>query len=593
MNKDVSSLIGRLDPDDVRLAIDAKILRGSFAKFVAAAWKQVTGYEYSEFRHIDVLVKHLEAVEQRDIARLLVNIPPGVFKTTVVSVLFPAWTWTRDQSIEFLFYSYNAGLATEASVRCRELLRSEWFSLRFPAVIVAPDEDTKQLFKLTGGGSRRAVPIGGTATGLHPDIVVVDDPNNRDEVNSFVAREAVREWYFSTLSSRGITKKVRHIVVQQRLHVEDLSGHILAKHEALVREFGEDASPWVHVCLPMRFVPEFAMKDHGYGGDWRTERDELLCPNILDDKAVTALERQLGPSQARAQLGQDPRRSDSGILKINKIKSVTKQMLPRFDRLVRAWDLAGTEGDGAYTAGVLMGLQQGRSNRCEDGIYSNAPATDLFFVLDVERAQTDDPIGLMKRTAIVDEGRWSDVQLTFEDQPGGAGKILTKQIRDQLRQFNPKPVRPVGSKEQRADAIAGAIRFGELYVLAANWTPAYYAELERFPALPCDQVDATSLGYSALIEQYSKEPVTAADRSTKPRESERCLTDGCERPAFEATGYCCDNCQRGEKCSPICCNRWTDWFNRRMPTEYPPIGNRRSSFLRNKFNERRDSRDHR
>lgn len=567
---------------DFELAVDAKLFCGSFAKFVAAAWEHVTGYEYTDCRHIDVLVRHLEGVVRGDITRLLANIPPGIFKTTVVSVLFPAWLWTRDQSVEFLFYSYNAGLATEASVKCRELLRSEWYQRLFPAVIVAPDDDTKQLFKLTGGGSRRAVPIGGTATGLHPDIIVIDDPNNRDEVNSFVAREAVREWYFSTLSSRGITKKVRHIVVQQRLHVEDLSGHVLAKHIALVREFGEDASPWVHVCLPMRFIPELAMKDHGYGGDWRTERDELLCPNILDDKAVTALERQLGPSQARAQLQQDPRRSDSGILKVNKLKSVTKQMLPRFDRLVRAWDLAATEGDGCFTAGILMGLQQGRSNRCESGIYSNAPATDLFYVLDVERDQTDDPIGLMKRTAIVDESRWGEVQLTFEDQPGGAGKILTKQIRDQLRQFNPKPVRPLGSKEQRADALSGAIRFGELMVLSAEWTPAYIAELERFPALPCDQVDASSLGYQALIEPQSKGAVCAAPRSTKPSESERCKTDGCKRPAFLNSGHCCEGCHRGEKCSPACCNSFTNWFNSRMPTEHSPRNNRRN-FFREKF----------
>ena len=552
---------------DFELAVDAKLFSGSFVKFVAAAWEHVTGYEYSECRHIDVLVRHLEGVERGDITRLLANIPPGIFKTTVVSVLFPAWVWTRDQSLEFLFYSYNAGLATEASVKCRELLRSEWYQRLFPAVMVAPDDDTKQLFKLTGGGSRRAVPIGGTATGLHPDIIVIDDPNNRDEVNSFVAREAVREWYFSTLSSRGITKKVRHIVVQQRLHVEDLSGHILAKHEALVREFGEDASPWIHLCLPMRFVPELAMKDHGYGGDWRLQRDELLCPQILDEKAVTALERQLGPSQARAQLGQDPRRSDSGSLKVNKVKNVTKQMLPRFDRLVRAWDLAATEGDGCYTAGVLMGLQQGRSNRFDDGIFSNAPATDQFYVLDVERAQVDDPIGLMKRTAMVDADRWGDVQLTFEDQPGGAGKILTKQIRDQLRRFDPKPVRPVGSKEQRADALAGAIRFGELFVLDSEWTPAYIAELERFPALPCDQVDASSLGYQALIEPQNKGAVCAAPRSTKPSESERCKTDGCKRPAFWPTGYCCDHCQRSERCSPVCCNAFTNWVNARIPTE--------------------------
>ncbi len=87
---------------DFELAVDAKLLSESFAKFVGAAWEHVTGYEYSQCRHIDVLVRHLEGVERGDITRLLANIPPGIFKTTVVSVLFPAWVWTRDQSLAFL-----------------------------------------------------------------------------------------------------------------------------------------------------------------------------------------------------------------------------------------------------------------------------------------------------------------------------------------------------------------------------------------------------------------------------------------------------------------------------------------------------------
>lgn len=99
-----------------------------------------------------------------------------------------------------------------------------------------------------------------------------------------------------------------------------------------------------------------------------------------------------------------------------------------------------------------------------------------------------------------------------------------------------------------------------------------------------DQADGSAMGHKALsdVEKKGATVVTAAERSTRPTGPEQCKTEICNRPAFESTGYCCDNCQRGENCSPTCSNQWTDWFNRRGPIEYSPP-DIRPNFLRDTF----------
>ena len=48
------------------------------------------------------------------------------------------------------------------------------------------------------------------------------------------------------------------------------------------------------------------------------------------------------------------------------------------------------------------------------------------------------------------------------------------------------------NKESRADPLANAIAFGEVFIVQASWTAEFIAELRDFPAGKYkDQVDAT------------------------------------------------------------------------------------------------------
>ena len=70
--------------------------------------------------------------------------------------------------------------------------------------------------------------VGGTLTGRGGDIIVIEDPIKPDDAHSDTTRKNVLTWYSNTLASRLDDKKTGSIVlVMQRLHEEDLAGHML------------------------------------------------------------------------------------------------------------------------------------------------------------------------------------------------------------------------------------------------------------------------------------------------------------------------------------------------------------------------------
>jgi phage terminase large subunit-like protein len=258
------------------------------------------------------------------------------------------------------------------------------------------------------------------------------------------------------------------------------------------------------------------------------------------------------------------------MFKCSKLQKVTHSQLPKsFKGMVRGWDLAASQDTGCFTVGLLLAhYHDARSE------------SDRFYVLDVARKQTDDPISYMRDISFRDASVWSGAKIVHESQPA-VGKLLDKQIAQKLRGLSVRSARPVGSKEDRWEPLAIALLHGELFMLEGAWNSEFVDEMESAPGKFVDQLDAAALAYQALVEAIGKGATTSAARSTKPRESERCLTDGCDRPAFESTGHCCDNCQRGGKCTPMCNHKWTDWFNKRMPTGHSPRGTR--NFLKEKF----------
>ena len=56
---------------------------------------------------LDAVCDHLEAVTRGDIRDLLINIPPRYLKSTIVSVMWPAWEWLQNPEVRWLTASYD------------------------------------------------------------------------------------------------------------------------------------------------------------------------------------------------------------------------------------------------------------------------------------------------------------------------------------------------------------------------------------------------------------------------------------------------------------------------------------------------------
>jgi hypothetical protein len=78
------------------------------------------------------------------------------------------------------------------------------------------------------GGFRMATSVGGVLTGRGADVILVDDPLKPTDAMSESRRRAANDWFDSTLYSRLNDKtKGAIVIVMQRLHEDDLTGHVL------------------------------------------------------------------------------------------------------------------------------------------------------------------------------------------------------------------------------------------------------------------------------------------------------------------------------------------------------------------------------
>lgn len=275
----------------------------TFYEFVKAAWHVVEpAMAYIDSEHIHHICNHLEAVTYGLIKRLLINMPPGHAKSLLVSVLWPAWMWLVKPEWRVLTASYAMDLASRDSMRSRELIESDWYQTTYqPNWNLKNDQNQKQYFRNSASGERKAISIGGATTGFRGNGVIIDDPLNVMDAFSVPAREGANNWLDQAGASRLNDPATGFIViVMQRIHHKDMSGHVLGKLKS-----NGSGSKWEHLCLPTRYESEHAYKTC-IGCDWRTKEGELLFPALFTPEAVDDIEADMGPVTFVGQHQQKP-----------------------------------------------------------------------------------------------------------------------------------------------------------------------------------------------------------------------------------------------------------------------------------------------
>ena len=226
--------------------------------------------------------------------RLIVTLPPRNLKSTMASVAFPAFALGHDPTLNIVCVSYSADLAGKFSRDCRTIMQSSWYREAFSDPLDTSKLTESEITTWAHGG-RLATSVGATLTGRGGNIIVVDDPLNAAEASSDNKRQAVIEWYSNTLLSR-LNNKAEDviIIVAQRLHDDDLVGHLLRS--------GED---WVHINLPA-IAEEAQWFEIENGVIVGRDAGQVLHETLEPKKVLMDIKHVMGSYDFAAQYQQDP-----------------------------------------------------------------------------------------------------------------------------------------------------------------------------------------------------------------------------------------------------------------------------------------------
>lgn len=480
-------------------AIIRELNNRSLYHFIQYFFDQVSPHKFIPNWHIELLCRELEKIAH-DVAErksrkndLIINVPPGTTKTITCSIMFPAWCWTQWPWMRFICASYSEKLALESAEYCRDLIRSPEFKQIYPDISIKDDKDTKSNYKIVYkdlkpgpsmagkvkiGGNRYSTSVGGTLLGFHGDIIIVDDPLNPEQAASELELGNANRWMEQTLPTRKTDKAVTPIIlIMQRLHQDDPSGHWLNKNKSNV----------VNISLPGEILN---FKDQLRPPELASFYvDNLLDPKRMPWHVIKDMEMDLGQYGYAGQIGQHPIPAGEGMFRVAELRDMAMPHPKEILYTVRYWDKASTDGKtSAYTVGVKMSkLTGGR-----------------FLIQDVQRGRwrTDERERIILNTARADG---KSVDIYVEQEPGSGGKDSAQGTVRNLAGFVIRPDKPSsgeGNKPRRADAFSVQVNEGFVYLLRADWNQAYRNELAYFPVGTYkDQVDASSGAFNRLVDK--------------------------------------------------------------------------------------------
>ena len=449
----------------------------TLAGFVREAWHVLEPNNvYVHGWVIDAICEHLEAVSRGEITRLLINVPPGMMKSLLVTVFWPAWEWAvlDRPALRYVSTAYDDELAARDTRRMRSLVQSDWFLSLFPKVgkLVRAAETS---FENTSTGWREACPFG-SLIGKRGDRLLIDDPHSTKSAESDAQRREAERVFREDVPSRINDSMLSAIVIiMQRIHVGDVSALALAQN-------------YVHLRLPMEF--ELATRCTTKIGfvDPRRVEGELLFPERFPRIAVDRDKRQMLEHAVAGQFQQRPVPREGGLFKRAWFDGKIVDRAPPDCLWWRHWDLAASlkkakNANQAWTAGVKMGF---------------SPSTRRYYVGHVLRVQEEGhDVRITIRQAAELDGR--EVKISLPQDPGQAGKVQAQDFVSNLAGFNVFAQPESGDKYSRAEPFAAQCKGGTVFLVQGEWNTAYIDELCLFPSSAAkDQVDASSGAFGRL-----------------------------------------------------------------------------------------------
>ncbi len=413
-----------VDRDALRAAIAKEKAERNLSDFITQAWPTIEpGTTYVHNWHIDIIAEYLHAVNDGEIRRLLINMPPRHMKSIEATVCYPVWTWTRHPEKRFIKVSYSDSLSRKHNILSRDIINSPWFQGNWGEVFSLKDDVNRQNeFQNNHHGMMLSTSVGGSLTGDGGDVIIIDDPQNPLMANSETERQNSIDFFKNTLQTRlNDPKTGAFIIIMQRLHENDLTGYVLS----------EDLG-YTHLCLPAEAPERTIVTFPKSGRQVVREAGDVLNPGRFDKEVLAGLKKSMGSLQYAGQFQQVPAPAEGVIFKREWLHNFYKDGAAPITQDIQSWDMAFTKSEGsAKVAGFVMG-------RRGSAIYIKDLVNDkMTFTESVAAVRTL-------------SGKWPRARAkVVENKANGPAivDLLKKEIPGMV-EFNPR-----GSKEERAISV--------------------------------------------------------------------------------------------------------------------------------------------
>jgi predicted phage terminase large subunit-like protein len=469
-------------PDEYQAA-----LRADFYSFMLRCFTELYGgASFLPSWHIEVMAAKLQGVRDGRIKRLIINIPPRHLKSLAASIALPAWLLGHDPHLAIVNVTYGQDLSDKFARDCRAIMMTDWYRSLFQTRLSSSRAALQELVT-TSGGFRLATSVGGVLTGRGADLILIDDPLKPGDAMSESRRVAANEWFDGTLYSRLNDKtKGAIVIIMQRLHEDDLVGHVLQQEG------------WDVVSFPaIAEVDERHVVDTPFGRKTFVRLvGEPLHPERESLQTLERTRTTIGVYNFAGQYQQTPAPAGGGMVKEAWFKRYSPKDLPTsFDQIIQSWDTANKPSELAdYSVCTSWGFKGPN-----------------FYLLNVFRKKLAYPD--LKRAVRQQSDAFNPTAILIEDKASGTQLIqeLHEEGLSRVTRYKPD-----GDKKMRLHVQTATIENGFVHLPeTAHWLPDYLHEMTMFPnGRFDDQVDSTAQALAwtkvrpsdyGLLEWYLKE----------------------------------------------------------------------------------------
>lgn len=433
--------------------------------------------------HLDYLCDLLQGEIERIAAGkpktrdIIINISPRSLKSYTTTVFLNAWTWTRWPQLRFITSSYSAELANQHAMKTRKVVESDWYRSHWP-VELSKDQNRVSIFENVRGGFRKAVGVGGTVTGMGGDVIITDDPVNPLQAFSEPMLRRARDWWDLTFQNRLNDHHTGlRIIVMQRLHEEDPTGHVLNKNPLA----------WNHIRIPGELgypvEPESLAENY---------EDGLFFPSRFNKLDLIDFKTTYGGIGYANQIGQSPAPADGAIFKKDWFNRFTT-LPPIIKRYTMTCDL------------TFKGSTGGRDDKGIAFVALQVWATDGIDHYLADQTRRKMTFTETRAAILALRERWPQVYtILIEDKANGPA------IMDDLRREvgGMVAVSKGAGKEENANAASPVFEAGHVFIPEGSMGDEFIAEHLSFPrGRYKDQVDACAQYIIREKKSYANTPI--------------------------------------------------------------------------------------